>query len=276
MYKCPVLPSQQTTMAAVDAVVECIGLEDDEEMRTVRYFLDRIADLIDPGEGMDEDGREALDWVREHGGVEHVKEQGETLARRLSALAREAVADADPEDEAEPLDVLERAVSCRLMPEGMEWPRFDDLEPVRIGDDFMDMHGRTHTVYAVKLKEGDRFTLIGTDCCGQTFPAGSRVGRPGAAPKVLDADGVEIRVGDTVWYANGDGLQLTVVRIESDRVVTTNARDGEQWWAAYILTHERPESWERIEGDTERGKTYTDESVLEFVRRARALAERGQ
>lgn len=49
-HKCPVLPSQQTTMEAVDAAAECMGLEDDEEMCTVRHFLDRLADLIEPGE----------------------------------------------------------------------------------------------------------------------------------------------------------------------------------------------------------------------------------
>ena len=311
-YDCPVLPSQQTTMEAVDAVVECMGLEDDEEMCTVRHFLDRLADLIDPGDGMDEDGRAALDWVREHGGVEHIKEQGEALARRLSALAQEAVADADPEDEAEALDVLERAVNCRLMPEGMEWlveawPRFEDGEPVRFLDNF-ERDGDENGVSAVTMYLDGSFALN-----FRAYSKGERVKRP--APKVLDADGVEIRegdtvyyvdgreqrvntvarltddgcvqfgrinearyvtyyeaaciqpnllthrapvlaadgkplrVGDTVWYANGDGLQLTVVRVEGDRVVTTSARDGEQWWAAYILTHEQPDSWERLERD---------------------------
>lgn len=353
-YKCPVLSSQQTTREAVDAAVECMGLEDDEEMCTVRYFLDRLADLIDPGEGMDEDGRAALDWVREHGGLDEVEAEWGYAHDRTGLANSVAVRlGVDPLTDADISKKVMDELDRRLMPDSCEWPVFEDGFPVRIGDDFMDMHGRVHTVYAVKLKEGDRFTLIGTDCCRQTFPAGSRVGRPGAAPKVLDADGVEIRVGDrlydtdtgcgrtvravndngtvefdghenrgwfgkflthrapvlaadgkplreveTVWDANGDGLQLTVVRVEGDRVVTTNARDGEQWWAAYILTHERPDSWERLEEDA--GKEaceyfahmtcgcetseMLDETVekcnaakaRDLVRRARALAERGE
>ena len=304
-----------------------------------------------------EDDRAALDWVREHGGVEHVKEQGEALARRLSALAREAVADADPEDEAESLDVLERAVSCRLMPEGMEWPRFEDGAILAFEDKLPDFECTIYkTVRTVKFRADGTAELTndgGSANVTVVIRPGERVKRP--APKVLDADGVEIelgddlysvegglkfhvssidkksgriateamfaldkwadpkmythrapvlaadgkplRVGDTVWYANGDSPQLKVIRIESDRVVTENARDGEQWWAAYILTHEQPDSWKRLEDDATQNPWYyckqhgvdTDaarpdadlaEVVTPFardlVRRARALAERGQ
>ena len=49
-YDCPVLPSHQTTREAVDAAVGCMGLEEGEKMCTVRQFLDRLADLIEPGE----------------------------------------------------------------------------------------------------------------------------------------------------------------------------------------------------------------------------------
>lgn len=49
-YECPVLPTQQTTREAVDAAVGCMGLEEGEEVCTVRQFLDRLADLIDPDE----------------------------------------------------------------------------------------------------------------------------------------------------------------------------------------------------------------------------------
>ena len=358
MYKCPVLPSHQTTREAVDAVVECMGL-DGEEVCTVRQFLDKLADLIDPGEGMDEDCCEALDWVREHGGLD--------------------------------------AVEARLIPEGMEWPRFKDGEPVRFLDDFErygDENGiGTVTMYSdgsfalnfrayskgervkrpapkvldadgVEIREGDtvyhvkdgsEMTVYGIEGEWLVVSVGGRVrhdivthrapvlaadGRPlevgqtvwhvatgseytvrgvtgggahlskGNKPggycradyltherPVLDADGKPLREGETVWHINGDGLQLTVVSVEGDRVVTTNARDGEQWWAAYTLTHEQPDSWERLEEDA--GKEaceyfahmpcgcetseVLDETVekcnaakaSDLVRRARALAGRG-
>ena len=36
---------------------------------------------------------------------------------------------------------LADALDRRLMPEGYEWPRFEDGEPVRIGDKFIDHQG---------------------------------------------------------------------------------------------------------------------------------------
>ena len=359
-YKCPVLPSQQTTMEAVDAAVECMGLEDDDKMCTVRYFLDRLAELIDPGADttmsayglLPEDGRAALDWVREHGGLGQVKmdyTMGECftdLVDRIAAKLGVKVEGLDAQD-SEPsiMDTIDR----RMMPEGMEWPRFEDGEPVRFGDRFENADGGEsvlHTLIAKDCREslGDGvFWKLSKGAKAVWLKDGERVKRP--APKVLDADGVEIRagdrlydidtgcgrtvravndngtvefdghgnrgwfgkflthrapvlaadgkplrVGDTVWYANGDSPQLKVIRIESDRVVTENARDGEQWWAAYILTHERPDSWERLEEDAGKNpfdyckdvghRLDTCEDSEEYkardlVRRAKALAERG-
>ena len=307
-YDCPVLPSQQTTMEAVDAAVGCMGLEEGEEVCTVRQSLDRLADLIDPGadttmsayDMLPEDGRAALDWVRDHGGLDSVKK---LLGWMVGHYFTEQQLDFDfwlsgrvmyelgfDEDMAD-RDEVERRLLARLMPEGYEWPRYEDRKPVRIGDVLSDVEVRSVVFRDNGILLSDCTSVPGW---GTWRSYKEPIKRP--APKVLDADGVEIRVGDTVWYANGDGLQLTVVRIESDRVVTENARDGEQWWAAYILTHEQPDSWERLEEDA--GKEaceyfahmpcgcetseMLDETVekcnaakaRDLVRRARALAER--
>lgn len=137
-YKCPVLPSHQTTREAVDAAVECMGLEDDEKMWTVRYFLDRLADLIDPGEGMDEDGRAALDWVREHGGLDYVKSEWRSRVphdryerRRQRLLGHIAECETALGRRREIISELSHRVSDltrenaelrkRAMPEGCEW-----------------------------------------------------------------------------------------------------------------------------------------------------------
>lgn len=220
-YDCPVLPSHQTTREAVDAVVECMGLEEGEEVCTVRQFLDRLAELIDPGERTDEDGRDALDWVREHGGLEAVKKLLDWVVGHCSTkqqldfdfwLSGRVMHELGFDEDMADRDEVERRLLARLMPDGMSWPVFEDGEPVRIGDDFVDMHGRAHTVASVRLKECGEFSLVGTDRWGQGFPAGSRVGRPGAAPKVLDADGVEIRVGD-VLYRKSDGHMVKVAEV---------------------------------------------------------------
>ena len=82
---------------------------------------------------------------------------------------------------------------------------------------------------------------------------GERVKRP--APEVLDADGVPIEVGDTV-YLRGNGREGKVVGFYED--------EGETWVSVSYelgsdrmtvntdckaLTHERPDSWEKLEED---------------------------
>ena len=119
-----------------------------------------------------EDEREAIAWVREHGGLD--------------------------------------AVEKRLMPEGMEWlveawPRFEDGEPVRFLDDF-ERDGDENGVSAVTMYLDGSFALN-----LRAYSKGERVKRP--MPKVLDADGVEIRAGDEVYIAScGDG-PWTVTKI---------------------------------------------------------------
>lgn len=92
---------------------------------------------------------------------------------------------------------------------------------------------------------------------------------------VLAADGLPLRVGDTVYHVD-TGIEYSVRSVTNGGAHLSKGDKPGGYCRADYLTHERPESWERIEGDIERGKTYTDEAVLEFVRRARALAERGQ
>lgn len=115
----------------------------------------------------------------------------------------------------------------RLMPEGMEWPRFEDGEPVTPGCEFADGLKNTRTCTSVELLacgDGTRDALIHWDeddpdnsllVC---MDSGDRVKRP--APKVLDADGAEIRVGDTVYHVK-DGSEMTVYGIEGEWLVVS-------------------------------------------------------
>ena len=107
----------------------------------------------------------------------------------------------------EAADAIER---CAL-PEGVSWPRFEDGEPVRVGDEFMGKDGKTYTVQQVQFI-GKCFSLY--DFCDRKpqFNSfyGERVKRP--APKVLDADGAEIRVGD-VLYRKSDGHMVKVAEV---------------------------------------------------------------
>ena len=110
----------------------------------------------------------------------------------------------------EMLHDMNEALSFRLMPEGCEWPRYESGEPVGFGDEV----SRLGEVFSISLYCDGSFALN-----FRAYSKGERVRRP--APKVLDADGVEIRVGD-VLYSIETGDSVTVDSIEP----------GNPWFAA--------------------------------------------
>ena len=112
-------------------------------------------------------------------------------------------------------------------------------------------------------------------------------------PKVLDADGAPINVGDTVYFALGRGRAYTVERIDANggdhSVDIVKAEDGCPMYSVNPenLTHERPDSWERIEEDAKLApRAYLEKRGMnpektervasmkaDLVRRAKALAK---
>ena len=131
----------------------------------------------------------------------------------------------------------------RLMPEGMEWPRFDDGEPVRIGDAF-SYGDETFYVDSIQLLRRE-FHLWATNGKVVTGSNGERCAHP--APKVLDADGVEIHVGDSVWdNRNWDALIVRSIGDEGNTVacryvdVDDDAIPVHGMWMPSTLTHRAP------------------------------------
>ena len=177
-------------------------------------------------------------------------------------------------------------VSRRLMPEGMEWPKFEDGEPVRLGDAF-SYGDETFYVDSVQLLRRE-FHLWATNGKVVTGSNGERCERP--VPKVLDADGVEIRVGDTVWNETGLSFKVTSTNPKNNSFEAIRNLDGSKCYLnPRAFTHERPDSFELIEQDVELcphdyAQKYNKPSGMsnakfqrtDLVRRAKALAERGQ
>ena len=134
------------------------------------------------------------------------------------------------------------------------WPRFEDGEYVWFGDEYKCWCGESHTCDGVSLISNggviiETFERSHDATHKSGFASGEFVKRPAA--KVLDADGVEIKFGDTVW--DGDGVEMTVTSLvgELPGHVTTH---GDNPPATYSispkrLTHTRPDSWERLEED---------------------------
>ena len=192
----------------------------------------RLADLIDPGEDVSvsaydllpEEEREAIRWVREHGGLDALRHRVDVaLAREVVAIGACSLLGMPNDSGAR--DVM-HALKSRLMPEGMEWPTVDG-KPV----DFV-------TGYEPSLGALEAVSIYSNGAC-------EVMGHDGiikdvkeihvATPKVLDADGVEIRVGDTVYHVK-DGSEMTVYGIEGEwLVVSVGGRVRHD-----IVTHRAP------------------------------------
>lgn len=92
------------------------------------------------------------------------------------------------------------------IPEGIQWPRFEDGALVKLGDEFVNTKGNTSTVTRIALSEFHYTINKGQGRICKTY--GKPVKRP--EPEVLDADGVPIKVGDTV-YGQSDGKAWEVI-----------------------------------------------------------------
>ena len=147
--------------------------------------------------------------------------------------------------------IADRIDAERALPEGIEWPRFEDGELVKIGDE-IEFDSEAAKVLNVAFS-ADRFSLFAdtATASGQVYgDLGERVNRP--APKVLGADGEPIEVGDTV-YCDGEDDPLKVESFDDPGCVyLTSVKDSDGTYYTVEpsrLSHERPDSWERIEED---------------------------
>lgn len=152
------------------------------------------------------------------------------------------------------------------------WPRFEDGELVMPGDKahYASAYNDETEIEVESITTmNGYFVLCDDECRSNQYEQGQRVKRP--VQSVLDADGVEIKVGDTVWTL--DGLEGVVTKVEDGAAYIAYESDYAQCEEAANLTHTRPDSWERLEEDAE----FNDETGivggnLDIVRRAKALA----
>ena len=257
-------------------------------------------DLLPPDE------RDAIAWVREHGGLERVNRERENLygvlretcdlldvsyfgvwttdaqsiwrkfdwykarlgesvprsyaKRRIAArqrqideshaaLRRRNARIVELEQECDELREMVRSLNAltdemekRLMPEGMEWlvdtwPRFEDDAPVRFGDMAL-IDGAADMVEAVQLWVHGKPVIYG-DGGSQQLEKGERIKRP--APKVLDADGAEIEVGDDLYSVEGMlKFHVSAIDKKSGRIATEAMFALDKWADPKMYTHRAP------------------------------------
>lgn len=143
----------------------------------------------------------------------------------------------------------------RTMPKGVEWPVVDG-EPVVPGDVLWDESGNRREVRSVNfitvgcaylnMEDGTSW-MGGMDSFTRTEP-----------PKpLLDRDGVPIEVGDTVYLVNLDfPMEVHDIHDGPGSYHTVECITEPGHTVGYDpgrLTHEAPDSWERLEEDAGKG-----------------------
>lgn len=158
-------------------------------------------------------------------------------------------------------------------------PRFEDGEPVRVGDSFIQKC----------INEEVELSKIGialytSDCLNMVWFPDEVVPRP--APKVLDADGVEIKVGDTVYSLLHDGEDSFGTRYRVDRLILDDelpvrcfhGTDFGYQFDGTSLTHREPDSLEKLRDDIKiyvrNGWNISQPKAEEFADRLTAIMER--
>ena len=213
--------------------------ERDQARQELARLKDRSRDTtVSAYDLLPKEDREALRCVRGHGGLDEVRRDFQDAYNRRSELCAALGIDLDT-GWGDAMAELAR----RLMPEGMEWPLYESGEPVAFGDE-VTKDGEEFGVSVFEMISDGSYALN-----FRSYSKGERVKRPG--PKVLDADGVEIRVGD-VLYSIETGDSVTVDSIEPGNPWFATTAGALQHCAKF--THRRPvldaDGAEIREGDT--------------------------
>lgn len=139
--------------------------------------------------------------------------------------------------EAERAHAVSKALSGAepQLPAGVIWPRFEDGELVKFGDDYVKKSGGVDELRHLSFYD-DAVQLN----CDDFIKYGEPVKRP--EPEVLDADGVPIKVGDVVYTPQGKAL--VVSRLDAPYVC-----NKEGITRADYVTHRKPDTQEAINHD---------------------------
>lgn len=169
----------------------------------------------------------------------------------------------------------------------MKLPVGEEGEPIRPGE----------TVYGPNTGDDGKNVLAatplavllgGTDQWSLCLDPGSLTHEP-QKRFPLDADGVECRVGDRVWWSENPTVPLVIEAVEPDEYAQLTVCDDDglrNTIEAAECTHTEPDSWERLEDDaTMEPFAYLERHGLlgidiptaenfacDLVRRAKALA----
>ena len=204
----------------------------DDPLTSLRRHVESLNDTIENLRLELGEARDAIAWVREHGGLDAVRRRWECLSyyadpvprscmeKRLARLQRQIDEShaalrrrnqriSELNHRACDLTRENAELRKRAMPEGMTWPTVDG-KPV----DFV-------TGYEPSLGVLEAVCIYSNGACEVMGHDGIIKGVKEihvATPKVLDADGAEIRVGDEVWSTGGGMSNIVAEIVDSERV----------------------------------------------------------
>lgn len=167
--------------------------ERDQARQELAKLRDRSRDTtVSAYDLLPQEDREALRWVREHGGIAEVEK--------------------------------------RLMPEGCEWPRYyADTVPRSCMEKRLARRQRQVDESHAALRRRNRWIAELEHLLCKEMSYSLRRDAGCLTPEALDADGVEIREGETV-YGVEDGMKYEVCEAKLPRVTV-------EYWCAGISAH---------------------------------------
>lgn len=167
-------------------------------------------------------------------------------------------------------------------------PRFEDGEFVQWNDESIDWietkFGRPHSIDWTFNAVDNKGAPLAYARNSNEVRAVADVTEDGFVkrkhPKALDADGVEIKVGDTVWSTDPSTLySCTVTEILNRSLIMIEWEDGQtDRCSAEAVTHKEPDSLEKLREDVDcmlRNLECDTDTADEIERRFFALIERG-
>lgn len=149
-----------------------------------------------------QDDRDALAWVRDHGGLDHVRAEWRSRVpydryerRRQRLLGHIAECETALRRRREIISKLTHHVNAlanenvelrrSAMPEGYEWPRYESGEPLRYEDRYV-YDGREREVWHVDFDSYGQPTILNKDGTRFYPDKGERVKRPAAISEPVD------------------------------------------------------------------------------------------
>lgn len=176
---------------AFEMELHCLGVEGMEDSpvarwaRELRDALDGHVEEVTDVATIRKDAYDAYEWVEAHGGLDAMVELSSRLMTvdALRAAIEETCTRIGVEhtgDLTQDAQAIWREIACRLMPKDIEWPRFEDGEPVEFGDEVAIDDGGGASVSKIVFY-GDQWRLYdryGCEINEDMMGPGERVKRP--------------------------------------------------------------------------------------------------